>query len=220
MASSRSGDLGRSRFRTVTEFGILFWARGYLRRRIGLLLTRCAHPRIAFGRLCDVRHPVRFRVARGAETRFGTGCIIDEGFVLENRGRVAIGDRTVFGHHCTIASDESVIIGGHCLIGELVSIRDHDHSFASSRRPIIDQGRKTAPVEIGDNVWIGAKATVTTGVSIGSNTVIGANAVVTGNLPANCVAVGIPARVIRYREVTGDTPDLWSGSTVRGRTEG
>jgi acetyltransferase-like isoleucine patch superfamily enzyme len=50
-------------------------------------------------------------------------------------------------------------------------------------------------------VWVGAKATVTTGVSIGSNTVIGAHAVVTGDLPANCVAVGIPARVIRYREI-------------------
>jgi acetyltransferase-like isoleucine patch superfamily enzyme len=208
VAIPRSGAPEPSRFWTVTEFGIAFWARGYLRRRLGLLWTRWTHPRVSFGRLCDVRPPARFRVARGADTRFGNGCIIDHGFVAENRGYLEIGDRTVFGHHCTVAADESVVIGRHCLIGELVSIRDHDHAFSSATSPIIDQGRKTAPVEIGDNVWIGSKATVTAGVSIGANTVIGANAVVTGNLPENCVAGGIPAKVIRYREITGDTPDL------------
>lgn len=94
------------------------------------------------------------------------------------------------------------MIGKDCLIGEMVSVRDHDHSFSSSDALIIDQGRKTAPIRIGDNVWIGAKATITTGVCIGSNAVIGAHAVVTTDIPPSCVAMGIPARVIRHREVT------------------
>ncbi len=131
--------------------------------------------------------------------RFGDGCVLDHGLVVESRGTLEVGDRTVFGHHCTIAADESVTIGRACLIAELVSIRDHDHAFASADVAIIDQGRDTAPVRIGDNVWIGGKVTVTKGVTIGSNVVVGAHAVVTTDLPDGCVAVGMPARVIRHR---------------------
>ena len=163
--SARSG-----RFRTATEFGTFRWAWGYMRRRVGLVLTRIRHPRVQFGRLCDVGRRSRFMVAKRARTRFGTGCVIDEGFTLENRGRIEIGHHTVFGHHCTVAADASIVIGHSCLIGEMVSIRDHDHQFSSPNVLIIDQGRKTAPIRIGENVWVGAKATITTGVSIGPNT--------------------------------------------------
>jgi acetyltransferase-like isoleucine patch superfamily enzyme len=78
----------------------------------------------------------------------------------------------------------------------MVSVRDHDHAFADTDRAVLDQGRTTDPVRIGDNVWLGAKVTVTKGVTIGSNVVVGAHAVVTADLPDGCVAVGIPARVI------------------------
>jgi acetyltransferase-like isoleucine patch superfamily enzyme len=138
-------------------------------------------------------------VAKGTTVRFGEGCVLDHGLVVESRGRLEVGDRTVFGHHCTIASDRSISIGRDCLVAEMVSIRDHDHAFSSTDVSIIDQGRETAPIHIGDNVWIGSKATITKGVSIGSNSVVGAHAVVTGDLPEGCVAVGIPARVIRFR---------------------
>jgi acetyltransferase-like isoleucine patch superfamily enzyme len=190
----------------AVDFGTAYRARGYLRRRLGLALIRLRHPRVVFGPRCDVRSGARFTVARGADVRFGPSCVLDHGFTLESSGHLEVGDRTVFGHHCTVAADRSVVIGAHCLIGELVSIRDHDHAFDGSGGAILDQGRVTAPVRIGDDVWIGAKATVTRGVTIGSGAVIGAHAVVTHDLPAGCVAVGIPARVIRMRD-GGPTPD-------------
>ena len=180
------------------DFGWLHRTRGFIRRRAGLTLVRLRHPRVRFGSRCDVRRGARFLVARGAPVSLGSGCVLDYGFTLECRGRLDVGERTVFGHHCTVASDAGVTIGRDCLIAEMVSIRDHDHAFDSTA-PIIDQGRDSAPVCIGDNVWIGSKATVTKGVTIGANTVVGAHAVVTGDLPADCVAVGIPARVLRYR---------------------
>jgi UDP-3-O-[3-hydroxymyristoyl] glucosamine N-acyltransferase len=89
----------------------------------------------------------------------GAGCVLDHGFTLEATGTLSIGDRTVFGHHCTVAADDSVTIGAGCLLGELVSVRDHDHAFDRSDVGILDQGRTTAPVVIGDDVWVGAKAT-------------------------------------------------------------
>jgi acetyltransferase-like isoleucine patch superfamily enzyme len=190
----------------AVDFGTVYRARGFLRRRLGLALTRIRHPRVVFGPRCDVRSGCRFTVARGADVRFGSSCVLDHGFTLESSGHLEVGDRTVFGHHCTVAADRSVVIGAHCLIGELVSIRDHDHAFGAYDGAIIDQGRVTAPVRIGDDVWIGAKATVTRGVTIGSGAVVGAHAVVTHDLPAGCIAVGIPAKVIRMRD-GGSTPD-------------
>ena len=183
----------------AAEFGRVDLARGFVRRRLGLAWTRLRHRRISWGSRCDVRSGARCRVARGARVRFGQGCVVDRGFDLESRGVLEVGDRTVFGHHCTVAADQSVIIGRDCLIAELVSVRDHDHAFEAVDRAVLDQGRVTAPVRIGDNVWLGAKVTVTKGVTIGSDVVVGAHAVVTSDLPDGCVAVGIPARAIRTR---------------------
>ena len=180
--------------------------RAGLRRRLGLSVTRLRHPRVTFGPLCDVRSGARFTVARGAHVTIGAGCVLDHGFTLEATGTLSIGDRTVFGHHCTVAADDSVTIGAGCLLGELVSVRDHDHAFDRSDVGILDQGRATAPVVIGDDVWVGAKATITRGVTIGRGAVVGAHAVVTHDLPAGCVAVGVPARIVRMRD-GGPLPD-------------
>ncbi len=188
------------------DYGTVSRVRGAVRRRLGLAVTRLRHQRVTFGRRCDVRSGARFAVARGAEVRFGPGCVLDHGFTLESSGRLLVGDRTVFGHHCTLASDRSIVIGTNCLFGEFTSIRDHDHAFDGSATAILDQGRATAPVTIGDDVWVGAKATITRGVTIGSGTVVGAHAVVTRDLPAGCVAVGVPARVVRMRD-GGPVPD-------------
>ena len=91
------------------------------------------------------------------------------------------------------------MIGENCLIAELVSIRDHDHAFLSTNIPIRDQGFTIKPVSIGKNVWIAAKASIVKGVTIGDNVIVGANAVVCHDIPANAIAVGVPARVIRMR---------------------
>lgn len=137
-------------------------------------------------------------VARGASVVFGPGCVVDRGMTLESRGRIEVGARTVFGHHGTLAASNLISIGEDCLIAEMVSIRDHDHSFASREVPYNQQGQTVAPVRIGRNVWIGSKATVIKGVTIGDNTVVGAGAIVTHDLPADCLAAGVPAQILSY----------------------
>ena len=59
----------------------------------------------------------------------------------------------------------------------------------------------SAPIVLGKNVWVGSNATILQGVTIGDNAVIGAGAVVTGDIPANTVAVGVPAKVIKHISV-------------------
>jgi acetyltransferase-like isoleucine patch superfamily enzyme len=79
------------------------------------------------------------------------------------------------------------MIGPHCYL------TDHDHGFAPAtqrdRQPFV-----SAPVVIGNNVWIGAGAAVLKGVTIGDGAVIGAGAVVTHDVAAGAVAAGVPAR--------------------------
>jgi acetyltransferase-like isoleucine patch superfamily enzyme len=132
---------------------------------------------------------------------FGENCILDRDITVEvTRGRLEVGEGTIFGHHCTIAARSLVSIGSYCLIAEMVSIRDHDHNFARLDVPTRDQGASVSDVAIGSNVWLGSKVTVLRGVTIGDNAVVGAGAVVTRDIPENADAVGVPARVLRYRE--------------------
>jgi maltose O-acetyltransferase len=63
--------------------------------------------------------------------------------------------------------------------------------------PRRDKLEGTAPITLGDNVWLGGGVIVLPGVSIGDNTVVGAGAVVSRDLPANVIAAGVPARVTR-----------------------
>lgn len=142
----------------------------------------------------------RCRVYGTGRVTFGAGCEVDRDATIECSGELTVGAGTSFGHTLTLAVHDRVTIGSRCLVGELVSIRDHDHAIADPTAPIARQGARDAPVVIGDNVWLGGKVTVLRGVTIGANTVVGANAVVDRDLPANCVAAGVPARVVKMRD--------------------
>ncbi|HEY0796718.1 MAG TPA: hypothetical protein VGD64_13165 [Acidisarcina sp.] len=117
--------------------------------------------------------------------------------------RIVIGDNVSVSFWCHIAAVNLITIGDNVMMGSKVLIIDHNHG---SYGPLVHDNPDTppssrtltsGPVLIGDNVWIGDGAVITPNSTIGSGSVIGANAVVTGAIPANSIAVGIPARVIR-----------------------
>ncbi len=166
-------------------------------RRWSLAFARARFAKARFGRACDVRRRLTLRQYPGGQVAFGERCVLDNDLTIECWGRLRVGDRVIFGHHCTLAARESILIGDDSMLAEMVSIRDHDHAFDDPTRPYREQGVVCAPVRIGRNVWLGAKVTVLKGITIGDNSVVGANAVVTRDLPANCLAAGVPARVLR-----------------------
>ena len=140
---------------------------------------------------------VRFAISKGSRATIGREVSFTDGCkIFLQDATLVIGDRSFIGYGTIITARESILIGKDVLIAEYVSIRDQDHVFESIL-PTSRSGFSTAPVVIGDNVWIGAKATITRGVTIGENSVIGANSVVTRDIPPNVVAAGAPARVIR-----------------------
>ena len=102
----------------------------------------------------------------------------------------------------TIYSRESIRIGKHTSIGGNVKIFDHDfHPIDPQERlEHPNSGMKTKPVDIGENVFIGANVIILKGSKIGNNCVIGAGAVVSGTFEDNTVIVGNPAKVVRKLE--------------------
>lgn len=117
--------------------------------------------------------------------------------VSDARSRIEVGDRTEFNNNLMIKSEGAGIrIGRDCLFGAHVEVFDSDfHDLDPAHRTTGTP--KMAPVEVGDNVFVGMGARILKGTTIGSDSVIGAGAVVTGSIPAGVVAAGNPARVIR-----------------------
>lgn len=115
-----------------------------------------------------------------------------------------IGNNCSFGAYNHITCANRVAIGDSLLTGKWVTITDNSHGetdkstleMRPQERPITSKG----PVVIGNNVWIGDKATILPGVTIGDGAVIAANAVVTKDVPAYSVVGGNPAKVIKRNE--------------------
>jgi maltose O-acetyltransferase len=117
--------------------------------------------------------------------------------VSSPRAAIEVGDRTEFNNNLMLKSEgPGIRIGRDGLFGAHVEIFDSNfHDLDPARRKSGTQSM--APVEIGDNVFVGMGARILKGATIGSDSVIGAGSVVTGTIPDGVVAAGNPARVIR-----------------------
>ena len=125
----------------------------------------------------------------------GEGVHIRPPFHLEYGTRVSIGAGTFVNFGCVMLDVVAITVGAACQVATCVQ-------FLTATHPVDPEPRRLGwesaePITVGDNVWLGGGAIVLAGVSIGSNTVVGAGAVVTRDLPADVVAVGNPARVLR-----------------------
>lgn len=116
---------------------------------------------------------------------------------------IELGDDVYFNVNCVVLDVAQVRIGAHTMLGPAVQLYTATHPLdAAQRRRGVESG---APIDIGEDVWIGGGAIVCPGVQIGDRTVVGAGSVVTRSLPADVLAAGNPCRVIRAL-VPGEAP--------------
>jgi maltose O-acetyltransferase len=132
------------------------------------------------GESTEIRPP--FYVDYGSHIRIGARCFANFGLVALDVAAITIGDDVQMGPNVQLLTPTHPVEPG----------------------PRRDKWEAAQPITIGDNVWLGGGAIVLPGVTIGENTVVGAGSVVTRDLPANVVAVGNPARVIRSLDADGD----------------
>lgn len=108
---------------------------------------------------------------------------------------LTIGARTFVNANLTALDVAPIVIGEDCQIGPNVQLLTPTHPLDPQARR--DKVESAKPITLGDNVWLGGGVVVCPGVTIGDNAVIGAGSVVTKDIPADALAVGNPARVIR-----------------------
>lgn len=166
--------------------------------RLRARLLAWTHPGADVGHGVRVRERCRFILDPTATLELADGCEIDAGTTVAvfGKGALRLGQGAFVGHHGTLAAHESVSIGAGAFLAELVSVRDHDHTVG---QPPSSGKVDVAPVVIGRDAWVGAKATVLRGAQIGGGAVVAAHAVVRGEIPAGALAAGIPARVVRTK---------------------
>lgn len=144
----------------------------------------------------------------------GNGGRIERGCVLtawdktpngdNHKPSIVIGENASIGEFNHITSTNKIHIGDNLLTGRWVTITDNSHGTTDVEslkicpvmRPVVSKGA----VVIGNNVWIGDKATILPGVTIGDGAVIAANSVVTKDVPAYSVVAGNPAKIIKQTQ--------------------
>jgi acetyltransferase-like isoleucine patch superfamily enzyme len=188
------------------------WLRGKLYRS---LLGSCGRG-VVIGRYVSLRHPHKIHLADGVViddnclidakgsdndgVRIGAGAFVGRNSILScKNGDIELGDRVNIGFNCEIVSASRVSVGTGTLLAAYSYIVGADHNYSDPTVPILEQGRVSRGVRVGEDVWLGAGVIVNDGTSIGDHAIVGAGAVVTAEVPAYAIAAGVPARVKRDR---------------------
>ena len=139
-----------------------------------------------------------------ANIRIGRNCLLQDRVYIRAgvEGSVVLDDGAALNSFVQIYGHGGVEIGKSTQIGPGTIITTSGHDYRAT-----DLALDNAPIAIGERVWIGSNCVILPGVKIGDRAVIGAGAVVTSDIPGNCVAVGVPARVIRHFEETAGGSD-------------
>ena len=126
----------------------------------------------------------------------GKDCVVETP-INANWGckHVHLGNYVYINSNVTFVDDDQIYIGDYTMIAPNVMFTTAGHPILPSLR--LKGYQFNFPIHLGKNVWIGSGVQIMPGVTIGDNSFVGAGSVVTKDIPANCVAMGIPCRVIR-----------------------
>jgi len=188
---------------------------------LGLALRKSCYPmllgscgrNVVFGQNVVLRHPHKIHIgdnvvvddnclldAKGTTNRgiqIGSGVFIGRNTILScKNGDIEIEHGANIGFNCELFSASRVRVGSDTLIAAYAYLVGGDHDFADHGQPVLHQPRRSAGIDVGVGVWLGAGAKILDGVTIGDRAIVGAGAVVREPVPAGATAVGIPARLI------------------------
>lgn len=124
---------------------------------------------------------------------------IEQGAVFS--AKASLGDYSGIGVNARI--NGMCTIGRQVMMGTDVVILTRNHAFARTDIPMMEQGfEEERPVVIGDDVWIGDRVIILPGVTVGKGCILAAGAVVTHDVPDYAVVGGVPARILKMRNVS------------------
>lgn len=211
--------LGDQSWWALIKFELITTLFGWIPGALGLglrslffpLLFKKTGKKVIFGRDMNIRAPHRIVIGdrvifdddvlldgKGSTSEgitIGDDVYIGQGSILQTKnGSLILGDGVNVGYFSTLSSINRLQVGARTFIGPYCLIMSGgEHDYATDH---MEPGR-SLPLEIGEDCWIAAKAVVFQDCHIGNHSVIGAGSVVTQPIPANAIAVGSPARVVK-----------------------
>lgn len=168
--------------------------RAYLRARMWAARGASIGRRVAVHRDCRVDRPWGLALGERAKLEHGVWLKL-----VDDEARLRIGSYTFIGTRSEFDVMARVDVGDHTLFAPGCFITDHHHGVDTEGLRIDQQPCVARPVKIGSDVWLGTGVIVLPGVMIGDGAVVGAGAVVAHDIPKRAIAVGVPARTIRFR---------------------
>ena len=209
---------------------ILFTLLGGLGGALGLFLRMKLYPalfqscgrKVVFGKNVTLRHP--HKIVLGDGVVLDDNSVVDakgadnRGIVLRDRvyigrntilycknGDIEIGENVSFSANCVVFSSNKLVMKKNSVVAAFAYLLSGGEYDLNDPTPFaLQKGTCTkGPLEIGEGCWIGAGARVLDGASLGDRCVLGAGAVANQPLPADAVAVGVPARVVKNRKAAG-----------------
>ena len=164
-------------------------------RRVRFTVEPRTHSTIRMAPGCRIGDDVRI-VLYGGTLVLGEDVEVRARCVFGVGGRLEFGGRNLVSYGATFHCDDAIKVGYMAVVTEYCTLADVSHTFDGPHEWFLDN-TTTAPIEVGESAWLGAKVTVTRGVHIGSRSVIGANSVVVKDVPDGHLASGVPAEVVR-----------------------
>lgn len=157
-------------------------------------------------------------VRLGTASKLGRFVTVTSTSHLSKRGMgFSLGDGSGIGDFAHIGCSGGVFIGRDVIIGPYCTFHSQEHVYTELDIPIREQGTREAAIKIGDNVWVGARATFLAGVEVGSGSIVAAGSVVRSSFPANSIIGGVPAKLLKTRTATRDVANA---RTARGVSDG
>ncbi|MFK8006495.1 MAG: acyltransferase [Saprospiraceae bacterium] len=138
-----------------------------------------------------------FHIPKGGQVICKGRIIIDDETMILAKGKIQFGQQFGMNKFSRIVAHEKIEIGDFVTIGQMVSILDHDHAYQFKENKLKLDGYTTAPIKIGNNIWIGDKCTILKGVTIGNNVVIAAHTLVNKDVPSNVIIGGNPQKILK-----------------------
>lgn len=164
-------------------------------KEIGREIIRCKNLCHQYNQLRPSQYQDKEELMRSILGKIEKSFFIISPFWCDYGYNIEIGDNFYANHNCVILDGAKVKFGSNVFVGPNCCFATAGHPLDVSQR---NKGLEYAkPINVGNNVWIGAGVTVLAGVSIGDNTVIGAGSLVNKDIPADVVAVGNPCKVLR-----------------------
>ncbi|MDR0992991.1 MAG: hypothetical protein LBN38_00260 [Verrucomicrobiota bacterium] len=215
---------GRTSLWYVLKAELIALLVSWLPGALGLLLRKWLYPtlfkrvgrNVVFGRNVTLRHAHKIVLGDGvvvddhavldAKGESNEGIVVEDGvYVGRNtiiyckNGNIRLGRSVNISSNCQLFSSNELTVGSGTVIAAYVYLLSGGQYDYSSRIPFAEQSGMVTrgPTRIGENGWIGAGVVVVDGSVVGNHVVVGAGAVVSGEIPADSLALGIPAKVVR-----------------------